>query len=483
MQQKFISNLLLIIALNLLVKPLAIFGIDAAVQNRVGSEDYGMYFSLLNFTFLFNILLDLGINNYTTKNVAQYPEIAPKYLGKILIIRLMLFILYAFFTTGLALVIGYDLKHFAILGFLILNQFFITIIAFIRSHFAGMLLFKTDALISVLDRILLIIVCGILLYGSITTIPFKIEWFVWIQTICYGVTFCVAIGLLIAKLGRPKVKFHKPFSIAILKQSLPYALLILLMMVYTRTDSVMIERLHPNGKFESGIYAQGFRLLDAFFMFGMIFTNLLFPLFSKMLKTKESIEPLLRLSSKLLIWGAIALAIFMYFNASTILSFIYSEDVHFSALPFQLLMFTFIGMCITLIYGTLLTANGNLKFLNTISGIGIFVNVVINASLIPQYGAVGAAIATLITQSLVGITQWMFVHQHFSIAFSASWFLQLFAYCFTITLGLYFLHLNETHWLLQLVFVCAMLILFKVIHPRELKEILLNKANAAIIEV
>ncbi len=475
MQQKFISNLLLIIALNLLVKPLAIFGIDAAVQNRVGSEEYGMYFSLLNFTFLFNILLDLGINNYTTKNVAQHPEVVPKYLGKVLVLRLMLFVLYAFFTTGLALVIGYEMRHFVLLGFLILNQFFITIIAYIRSHFAGMLHFKTDALISVLDRILLILFCGILLYGSITEIPFKIEWFVWIQTVCYGFTLVVACWLLLAKLGRPKVKFHKPFSLVILRQSLPYALLILLMMIYTRTDSVMIERLHPNGKFESGIYAQGFRLLDAFFMFGMIFTNLLFPLFSRMLKQKDSIENLLRLSSKLLIWGAISLAIFMYFNAHIILSFIYSEDVDSSTLPFQLLMFTFIGMCVTLIYGTLLTANGNLKFLNRVSGVGIIANVIINAFLIPSYGAVGAAIATLITQSLVGVVQWYFVHQKFSIPFSAKWLVQLMIFCIVLSGGLYVLNIFNTHWLLQLAYVGSLLFLFKVVHLKELKSILLTK--------
>ena len=94
------------VLLNLLVKPIAIFGIDAAVQNRVPAEDYGIYFSLLNFSFLFNILLDLGINNFTTKNVAQYPEMASKYLGKVLGFRFILFILYAVVTYTVALVLN-----------------------------------------------------------------------------------------------------------------------------------------------------------------------------------------------------------------------------------------------------------------------------------------------------------------------------------------------------------------------------------------
>ena len=95
MQQKFLSNLVLLLLLNLVIKPVAIFGIDATVQNQVGSEEYGLYFSLLNFTYLFNILLDLGINNFTTKNVAQYPGLMAKYMGRIAGLRLVLFVLYA----------------------------------------------------------------------------------------------------------------------------------------------------------------------------------------------------------------------------------------------------------------------------------------------------------------------------------------------------------------------------------------------------
>ena len=50
MQKKFISNLAFLVILNFLVKPIAIFGIDATVQNQVGADSYGIYFSLLNFS-------------------------------------------------------------------------------------------------------------------------------------------------------------------------------------------------------------------------------------------------------------------------------------------------------------------------------------------------------------------------------------------------------------------------------------------------
>ena len=87
--------------------------------------------------------------------------------------------------------------------------------------------------------------------------PFQIEWFIYAQTGAYLFTAIVAGLLVLRQTGIVRPKFDMAFSITILKQSLPYALLILLMMIYYRSDSVMIERMLPNGARESAIYAQG----------------------------------------------------------------------------------------------------------------------------------------------------------------------------------------------------------------------------------
>jgi O-antigen/teichoic acid export membrane protein len=401
------------------VKPFAIFGIDATVQNRVGAEDYGLYFALLNLTFLFNIVTDLGINNFTTKHIAQYPQVVSHYIGRIFSFRLILFVIYAILTLSIGIGIGYEGEELYLLFVLIFNQLLITFIAYFRSHFGGLHLFKTDALLSVLDRILLIIICGSILFFTVEGQRFQIEWFIWIQTICYGITLLVSFALLVKEIGLPKFHFKWVFSLAILKQSYPYALLILLMMLYTRTDSVMLERIHPNGAHEAGVYAQGFRLLDAFFMFGMIFANLLLPIFSRQLKENKKIAlSILKTSGNLLIGGSIFVAILCFYNAEFLLDLIYKNNVEESLASFQWLMWGFIGMCISLIYGTLLTANGDLRFMNQLSVIGIVLNVVLNALLIPDYGAAGSAFATLVTQSFTSLILLVFCFRKFSIPVS-----------------------------------------------------------------
>ena len=483
MQQKFISNLVLMIILNLLVKPAAIFGIDAEIQNRVGSENYGLYFSLLNFSFLFNILMDFGINNFTTKSVAQYPNAAITYLGKILSLRILLFLFYAVFTLSVGFIIGWGTVELSLLLFLVINQLFVTLIAYARSHFGGLLMFRTEALISVLDRFLLIIFCGVLLYFPISDVPFRIEWFVWIQTFCYGITLLVAFTILLKKIGLPKIKHNHLFSYAIIKRSFPYALLILLMMIYTRIDSVMIERLHENGKSEAGFYAQGFRVLDAFFMLAMIFSNLLYPIFSKMFSDKSSIVSLLTTAGKLLIGGAFGMSILCYFHADRILGWIYDDYSISSIYSFQLIMFAFVGMCSSLIFGTLLTAHGSLRFLNLTALAGIFVNIGLNLYLIPTYGASGAAFATLCTQSSVSLVQLLYCLVHFNLRPNLIIIVQFFGFITAMVLLGFYFPVSSNGWFLLLVIAMAIcLFIFRLIDLKQLRANLIAPAEKEISE-
>ena len=85
--RKFITNLLILLCLNLLIKPFWILGIDRTIQNTVGTESYGFYFAIFNLTFLFNILLDFGITNFNNKNIAQNNHLLNKHFSGITLLR------------------------------------------------------------------------------------------------------------------------------------------------------------------------------------------------------------------------------------------------------------------------------------------------------------------------------------------------------------------------------------------------------------
>lgn len=438
MQKKFLSNLFLIVLLNLLVKPFFILGIDAEVQNRVGEEVYGNYFALLNFTFLLNILLDMGISNYNTRNISQNPQLIAKNFYKILSLRFSLFLLYAAFTLMLGLVVGYSGIEFYLLGILMVNQFLVAIVQFARSNFGGLLLFKTDAFISILDRSLLIVFCSILLWTNWVGDEFKIEWFVYAQTLAYGLTAVISIALLYSKIGQVKFDFKKGFNSAMIKQSAPYALLILLMMMYSRMDAVMLERLLPNGDAQAGVYAQGYRYLDAVNMFALLFAGLLLPIFAHLIRKKEGIEEMLNTAFRILVGGSIVVAITAFLYREELIGLRYNSATVESATTFGILILSFIPVSITYVFGTLLTANGSLKKLNWMAFAGLILNLILNFIFIDKWQAKGAAISTLITQWVMAIIQIILVHQEFKLKFNWRLFASFFSLAIFVV-GVFFL--------------------------------------------
>ena len=169
MKRKFVSNLILVLFLNLLIKPFYILGIDAEVLkitelNQQGS--YGSYFSLLSLTFVLNIFLDLGLNNFNTRNIAQNTQLLTKHFSSIFSLRLILGIIYLIILLVVGFCLGYSnyqIKWLLVLGF---NQILVAIILFFRSNLSALLHFKKDSIISVTDRLLLIIFCGLILWGA-----------------------------------------------------------------------------------------------------------------------------------------------------------------------------------------------------------------------------------------------------------------------------------------------------------------------------
>ena len=70
MRQQLVKNLFFVLAVNILVKAVWIFLIDRNVQIRVGYEAYGAFQALFNLGMIFQILLDFGLTQYTSKQIA-----------------------------------------------------------------------------------------------------------------------------------------------------------------------------------------------------------------------------------------------------------------------------------------------------------------------------------------------------------------------------------------------------------------------------
>jgi O-antigen/teichoic acid export membrane protein len=462
MHRKFLTNLGLMLFVNILIKPFWILGIDRSVQNAVGPVDYGFYYAVFNFSFLFNILLDFGITNFNNRNISQNNHLLNKHFSGIVVIKFVLAAIYMVVTLSAGLIWGYDSHQMFMLVILGFNQFLISFILYLRSNISGLLHFKTDSFVSVLDRLLMIGICSVLLWGNVTSTPFRIEWFVYTQSAAYLLTAFTAMAIVARKASFRRLKWNKLFFFVIIKKSFPFAILGLLMTFYNRIDSVMMERMLPGnlGDLQTGIYAMAYRLLDASNMIAYLFAVLLLPMFSRMIKLKESVQGILKLSFTLLFTLSVVVASASFFYSKELMDLLYDHHVTDAAFVFRLLMIDFVAVSTTYVFGTLLTANGNLKIMNILAAAGMLINIVLNLFFIPRFMAQGAAVASLVTQFAIALTQVIIVIKTFHFVTNTRYLLNLAGFVSGVMLISYMSRFLPFDWkvsFVALLFISALL--------------------------
>ena len=451
MNREFFVNIIFLITANLLIKPLFIFGIDRNVQNLVGEQTYGVYYTLISFTFLFQIINDFGIQNFNSREIAQHRQLLDKYFPNILGLKIILGGIYFIFVFFFAF-FTYTTDRFPMLLQVAINPFLFSLLGYLRSNVASLGMYRLNSLLTIFDRLLMIIICSVLLFIEPFRSHFQIMWFIQAQNFSLFVTVCIAFGIVYKKVNFFKFRFNLPFYLSILRGSMPYALTFFLMGLYTRTDVVMMERMLPNGAQQAGIYASAYRLLDAVNMMGFLFATLLFPMFARVSKSSESVVPLMKFSYQLIMVASVSLAVAVWFHRVDIMHLLYREATPYSGDVLGVLMLSFVAMSGTYIYSTFLGANGSVSSMNKGFTLAILLNVVLNLVLIPKYQALGAATSTLITQAFVMFMSMFLTKKALLLRGDTVWILKIIGFISSVILIDW--ALKTTHfmdnWLVQL---------------------------------
>lgn len=461
MRRFFVKNIIFVIAVNVLVKPIWVLFIDRTVQIKVPGASYGTYQALLSLSIIFQTVLDFGISSYNSRTIASHPDKLPEIFPAMLSARLVLILLYMGLACTWGYAFGYRGWELWLLAGVLIIQSLNALLSFIRSNIAALHKFKTDGLISITDRLLMILICGFLLFYPPTAAHFKIQWFVITQIVCYFIAAVIGY-LVLRRLGKVKLRFsfNGPEIFTIIKQSFPYALLIFLMSIYNRADAMMIERLCIDGKNQAGMYGAAFRQLDMANILGLMFATLLLPIFGRMLSQKHDVQPIIKLCVNMLLPMSIMVGVAGVFYSGDIMYLLYHKSPLYNQpgmsvqyeTVFACLIASFPAWCLMYIYSTLLTANGSLKILNIIAFCGVLFNLSLNFYLIPHFKAEGGALTSFLTQTLLALTFIVFASRVARLPFNARWVMAHLAYL-GITLGLAYgvmIFMGHLNWLIQL---------------------------------
>ena len=405
----FFKGLSWLLLLNLLIKPVWIFLIDRQVQNIAGNEAYGRYFAVLSLSYVLFFLADAGLSNMLNQRVAQRSAVHLRQLLKMKFFLLGIYAVVCFFIGWLT-----HIQQWNLLIYVMLIQALTSLFSFLRSIVTAYQYFTTDAWLSVVDKLLMTLICGSLIYGSLAA-KMNLILFLQIQLFCTG----AAVMLTAFFLMRKKVFQLMPEEPVdrIIALILPFALIILLMSMHYRLDGFLLERIHFNGPVEAGIYASAYRLLDAANMIGYLAASFLVPFIARNYKDKAVLSTTILFTRHGLLFCAIGLVCFVAVYAPWLQKLLYHNSMPYQTRVLQLCMAALPGYFMVHIYGSVLTATKRFRSFISILLISVVINLVLNLFLIAQYGALGCCIAAVCSQYFCGIACCLMVRRELQVPF------------------------------------------------------------------
>src|SRR4030095_7449192 len=115
---------------------------------------------------------------------------------------------------------------------------------------------------------------GIFLYFPSLFGGISIERFLILQIVTLSLAILIVSIILVVKKFNFSFKKKWP-GITVIKEALPFAIIVLLMSFHSRIDGFLLERI--SSPEEAGKYAGAYRLLDAANMPGILFASFLLP--------------------------------------------------------------------------------------------------------------------------------------------------------------------------------------------------------------
>jgi O-antigen/teichoic acid export membrane protein len=223
----------------------------------------------------------------------------------------------------------------------------------------------------------------------------------------YAVVFeyiALAVGLVLVyhhfKLSIFDWMYSKHIASSLLKNSWPLMLSGLVVMVYMRIDQIMIKNMINEEAV--GYYSAAVRICEAWYFIPVTLCNSIFPAIvnAKNVSTEFYNNRMQKLYD-LLTWLAIGIAVPVTFLSSQIVELLFGNE--FSQAAPVLTIYIWAGVAVFLgVASSQYLINENLtKLTFSRNFFGMILNVGLNLILIPIYGIIGSAVATLISYSLI----------------------------------------------------------------------------------
>lgn len=366
------------------------------VARYLGPTQFGMFSYALAFVAVFGSIAKLGLDGIVVRDLVNEPDKRDVYLGTAFWLKLV----GAVFTLGvvsLATLFTSNNQTTNFYIFIIASGVVFQSFEVIDFYFQSKVLSK---LVSLCKMTQLLLSSLLKLYFVFTGAD--LFWFVVVSLVDQAT---LAVTLYIAYRYQKLGSFYRHFDLMtannLLKDSWPLIFSGLVVMIYMRIDQVMIKEML--GDREVGLYSAAVRLSEVWYFIPMVITSSLFPAIVSAKKvSKELYYTRLQRLYTFMVWIAIGIALPMTFLSDWLVTLLYGEVYREAGRVLMIQIWAGIFVSLGVISGSWLTSENlpSLAFYRTF--LGMTINITLNFVLIPVYGMIGAAIATVISYMFAG---------------------------------------------------------------------------------
>jgi len=360
----------------------------------LGDVEFGKFSFALALGTIFETLMDFGLHQVTIRAVARDRSQATALLHHTLGIKLM-------WTTAAlaALVIAatilrseWDVRFACYLlgGSLVLRSFMLTI----RGVLQGLERFGWDSAVVVADRAILLVfgVAALAAGGGLRSLAIAF-------VLARATALALSAWMTHAHLGGIGLRFDRAIWRELQTTALPLGFFLVVLNLYAYVDGVMLGVMRTD--VETGLYTAAYRVYEGMSYAPSVIAAVLTPRLSALAVADRAGHRRLALVG---LAGSTSLAavvgVLAYRFAGPLMTWLFGEDFAPAAAPFRILC---VGLgfvfAIWVLHAMAISVNRERLLLKT-GIIGLVVNVGLNLYLIPNFGASGAALATVVGEGV-----------------------------------------------------------------------------------
>ncbi len=394
MRRQLLKDSAVYIGGSVIVQILGFTGLIFLMQFLPVSE-YGKYIYIIEFISIFAFFSDGGFTQHIIKESSQNPDKIQSIYSKAQSAQLLISAAMLLLILSISYVSNSvnDFYYLSVFGLsVVISACFAPMLAIFIASERKDLIFYKDLSLSVLKLIFM-------LAGIYYQAP--LAYFIFL-----GFINCFVLLILLLYIRYKKeftylfeLKLDLSGSMTFIKQGFLFTVLMAANVIYSKIDIIMLEKMI--GSVEVGYYSGATKFIYPFMFISGAFMTAVFPKLAKHSEEKDKFRNIQNTAVYYLGGIGVFLSILLYLGADIIFQLFFGDKYDNSIPIFKILVWF---LAIVFIYGPIsnsLVAKNRIKFLVYLNLFMIILNVVLNFILIPNYGARGAAMTTIVCEIMI----------------------------------------------------------------------------------